>query len=88
MPRQSLETKVQQLEQHVTGLEELPSRMDRLESQFVRLRSEMRDECSAVRQDRRMGDERTIITLRDEILRATTGRSQRCATKSSQLISE
>ena len=40
--------------------------MDRLESQIVQLRTEMRDECSSVRQEIRAGDQETRHEIRQE----------------------
>jgi len=67
MQPQPLERRVERLEQRVTVLEELPGRIDRLELQFVQLREEMRGEFSALRGERRAGDEETRRALRDEI---------------------
>ena len=40
----------------MTTLEQLPERADRLESQFLLLRAEIRDECSATRDEMRAID--------------------------------
>jgi hypothetical protein len=55
--RQTIENKVHLLEGQVTELQKLPERLGAVESQIVQLRSEMRMECSAVREELRAGDE-------------------------------
>ena len=48
-------------------LEQLPGRVTALETQIVQLRDEMRAEFSATRVEARAGDERVVLTLRQEI---------------------
>jgi predicted phage gp36 major capsid-like protein len=67
MVQRSLEERVDMLERRFELLEQLPERVTALESQIVQLRNEMRAEFSATRAEARLGDERVMQTLRDEI---------------------
>jgi hypothetical protein len=67
MAEKSLEERVNMLERGVEILEQLPDRVTALEVQIVELRGEMRAEFSATRAETREGDERVILTLRQEI---------------------
>jgi len=61
MPRETIESRVDNLELRVTELEKLPDRISAVESQIVLLRTEMRSEFSAVRTE--------IAEKHDEALR-------------------
>jgi hypothetical protein len=67
MVQRPLEERVDMLERRFELPEQLPGRVTALESQIVQLRNEMRAEFSATRAEARLGDERVMQTLRDEI---------------------
>ena len=55
MPPQTIETRVESLEHRVTHLDGLPERVGAVEAQIVQFRAEVRDECSAVREEMASG---------------------------------
>ena len=67
MAGKSLDQRVDMLERRTEILEQLPERVTALETQIVQLRDEMRAEFSATRAQARAGDERVVLTLRQEI---------------------
>ena len=64
---QTLGSRLDSLEERVTRLEELPARVDALTLEVSQLRTEMRVECSAVRDEIHAGDKETRNVLREEI---------------------
>jgi hypothetical protein len=67
MARKSLEERVDMLERRIEILEQLPERVAALETPIVQLRDEMHAEFSAIRTEVREGDDRVVLTLREEI---------------------
>ena len=67
MPRETIESRVDNLERRVTELEKLPDRVSAVESQIVLLRTEMRSEFSETRQSLRQEIAETHRSLRQEI---------------------
>jgi predicted RNase H-like nuclease (RuvC/YqgF family) len=54
------------LEQQMEELKELPARVERVESQILQLRSEVKVECSAIRDEMRI--RRDVVSRLDRLL--------------------